>query len=109
MTDDFDRMLGAALAPPVRDPDAAFAMRVRALCILDAKLVRERRAALRLLFVQLLALIAVGAGLAWLGRAPAIADLASASPALVMTVLLAGFALLVIVMAAPSRSGIGAA
>lgn len=104
MTEAFDLFLSTALAPPQRAPDAAFALRVRALCALDDRLRRQRQAALRLVLVQALALGAVAAGLLLLGRSATIAAFVAGSPALALAGTIAAFALLVIAIAPPRRA-----
>src|SRR5687768_14247911 len=102
MTDAFDRFIGAALAPPARDPDALFVLRVRALCALDARLRAERRAVARRIGLQALGLASLAAGLLWFGRATSVAAFFEQSPAIALPGLLAGFALLVGTLAASS-------
>jgi hypothetical protein len=104
MTDPFDRFLGAALAPPARDPDASFVLRVRALVALDARLRTERNSLVHKILVQALGLASVAAGLAWLGRAGSVAAFFEASPAVALPALLAGFALLVMALPGSARA-----
>lgn len=104
MTDPFDRLLKAALAPPPRDPDALFVMRVRALVALDSRLRAERRALMRSVVLQALGLASVGAGMAWLGRAGSVAAFVDASPAIALAALLAGFALVVVALTGSARA-----
>lgn len=109
MTGDFDAFLGRALAPPERDPDAEFVLRVRALCALDARLRGERRALVRTGLTQGLGLVALAAGLLWLGRADSVAAFFASSPGIALGAMLAGFVLLVTTMTAPSHSATRAA
>jgi hypothetical protein len=104
MTDPFDTFLGAALAPPSRDADALFVMRVRALVALDARLRAERRGVVRKILLQALGLASVAAGLAWLGRAGSVAAFVDASPAVALAALIAAFALLVLTLSGSARA-----
>ncbi|HEX4762609.1 MAG TPA: hypothetical protein VFU87_07435 [Sphingomicrobium sp.] len=103
MTDDFDRFLREALAPERRDPDRRFVARVQARIALDRYLKAERRGLLRRLGAELLALLAVAAGLLWLGRAAPVAGFFAESPGVALAALLSGFALLVLLVSRPAN------
>ena len=100
MTDEFDDFLARKLAPPGRDPDRAFVRRVQTRITLDQRLVAERSALLRGLAMKLGALAVLATGLLMLARAPALADLATDFPAVALAGVLAGFGLLVALLAA---------
>ena len=100
MADRFDRFFAEALAPPAGEPDSAFVRAVQTRIALEQRLARERSVHWRRLAVQILALVAVAGGLAWLGRAPMVAGLGVESPALVLAALVSGFGFLVAVLAA---------
>ena len=91
MADEFDRFLADALAPPEREADRGFVLRVQAQIALEERFALERRLLLRNLVQQLFALVAVGAGAWWLGRSAPIADWAAESPATALATLLVAF------------------
>jgi len=95
MTDAFETFLAARLAPPARDPDRKFVARVQAAILLDERLRAARRAELRALGLQALALFAVAGGLILFARSENIASLAAMAPGLTLLTLLCGFGLLV--------------
>lgn len=102
MEPDFEQLLAATLAPPNREPDVEFVLRVRLLCALDGRLRAERQARLGLFGRQALALAAFAAGLIWIGRAAPIEGFTGSSPALALIALLSVFAMLVAALAASS-------
>ena len=99
MADEFDLFLRESLAPPARKPDRQFVARVETLVLLEERLQAERRGLFHQLGVQVLAIAAVAAGLLLLGRAPAISSFVENSPAVALSALLAGFTLLMLVIA----------
>jgi hypothetical protein len=96
MADEFDRFLADALAPETRAPDRAFVAHVQARVVLDERLKQQRQAALRSLGVEVLAIIAVAAGLVLLTRAQAVAGFFIDSPAVALAAVMAAFAFLVV-------------
>lgn len=102
MADDFDSFLAAALAPEKRDPDRGFTLKVNARIALENRLQAQRKAMMRELGLQAVAVLAVAGGLIWLLRADLFSDLAAVSPPLTLAVLLAIFGLLVALVARPS-------
>lgn len=92
----FDAFLARALAPPERAPDRAFVGQVQALVRLDRHLRAERRAALRRLGLEALAVGSLAAALMWLVRSPQIASAIAESPAYAVAAFLTGFALLAV-------------
>lgn len=98
MVDEFERFLVGALAPPQREPDRAFVASVRAHIALDQRLRGERAAAITAFALQLIALLAVAAGVAWFARSPGIAEAASESPGLVLLILVGLFSFLVLLL-----------
>jgi hypothetical protein len=99
MADEFNLFLREALAPPARGPDRQFVARVETRIALDERLQAERGGLLRQLGMEVLALAAIAAGLLWLGRAPAVAEFVEHSPAIALSALLAGFTLMILVVA----------
>ena len=108
MADDFDRWLKANLEPAERDPDRLFAARVRATVMLDERLRAQARATRRRLALEALALGATAVGAVLLARLPQFAGAISEAPEIAVVALLAGFALLVLLMSrdAPGRAGL---
>lgn len=98
MADQFESFLGAALAPPTREPDRRFVGQVQARIALESRLEAERRSIVRRFGVELVGIIAVAAGLAWLGTAAPAAEIATESPWLLLTGLLAIFGLIVVAL-----------
>lgn len=95
MSDDFERFLAQALGPAERKPDRSFVVRTMAQVALEERFAGERRAIIRSTGQEMLALLAVGAGLWLLSRSPAIANLVAESPTLYLSGLLSAFASLV--------------
>ena len=106
MTEDFDRYLARALGPDERAPDRRFVARVQAQIVLQERLASERRVLFASLVTQLVALMAVAAA-AWivLSAAP-IAALFAELPAVGLALLLAAFALIVVMFSRTSRSAL---
>jgi hypothetical protein len=102
MADEFDRFLAQALAPDEREPDRLFAAKVKARIALDQRLRAERRAIFHRLGMEVAALMVVALGLAWAGRAAPVAGLFADSPAVALALLLAAFALLVLLFSRPT-------
>jgi hypothetical protein len=98
MADDFDVFLRDALAPPARGPDRRFVARVQTTIVLEERMHAERRALLRQLGMQMLAVATIAAGLLWLGRAPAVAGFFERRPEIALSALLAGFTLMVVLV-----------
>jgi hypothetical protein len=101
MADHFESFLAEALSPPARGPDRRFVARVEARVKLEARLEAERRSIVRRFGIELVALLALAAGLAWAARAQPIMALAAESPWLLMCALLSIFGLLVVVLSSP--------
>lgn len=98
MADEFERFLAGTLAPPRREPDRAFVASVRAHIALDERLRSERAAAIAAFALQLIALLAVAAGVIWFTRSPGIAEAASESPGLLLLILVGLFSFLVLLL-----------
>ena len=99
----FDRFLAEALSPPDRAPDAHFVGRVRQQIRLD-ELLRARRAGIfERLGIELLSLVALGCGLAAIGRSSEVAGLAREVPHLALVAVMLVFALWVPLVAVPAR------
>ena len=92
-SDEFDRFLAQSLAPPNRVPDQQFMARVSQQIRLDKLRRRARAKMFQRLGVELLSIIAVGAGLLAAGAGTNIADSTGNVPAaaLVGMVILFGF------------------
>ena len=91
MADEFDRFLADALSPMDRVADRAFVARVQAQVVLEERFRRARKALVRDLVQQLIALLAVAAGAWWLGRSAPVARWAAESPATSLAILLLAF------------------
>ena len=103
MTEDrFDSFLASALAPEPRQPDRAFVARVQARIALDEQMAAERRRSLAHFAGQLLALGAVAAAIACLGRAAPVASFFAAAPGVL--VLLLAFLFLVVLLSPRPRA-----
>jgi hypothetical protein len=102
MADEFDTFLAAALAPEERQPDRAFTLKVNARIALEARLNAQRRAALRELGLQALAVMAIAGALLWLLRSELFAELAATSQPLTLACLLVLFGMLVALLARPA-------
>ena len=74
MTDEFERMLAAALAPPERDEDHRFVARVSQHVRLDEHLRAQQRGIARRFALQLLSLAAVASAVAALGLSADLRD-----------------------------------
>jgi hypothetical protein len=95
MADEFERFLGAALAPPEREPDRRFVLRVQAHIALEERFAARQRALIIGLAKQVAALLVVAVSIWWVARAGPVADWFARSPALALATLLAGFIFLV--------------
>lgn len=95
MADEFDQFLASSLAPPERQPDRRFVAAVQVRIELERQLKRERDQLAASLAYQLIALVAVAAGVWWLVRSASIAAWLAEFPAVAFTVLLLAFALFV--------------
>jgi len=100
MADEFDRFLEQALSPEERDEDHLFVARVQAAIRIEERLKLERRAMVRHLALELVALAAVAAAAMWVGRAPAVAAMMTDSPWHAALILLTGFGILVALLSA---------
>lgn len=106
MAEAFDSFLATALAPPERPADREFVSGVHARILLEERLDSERRALLRGLVTQLVALLAVAAAVVVIGRSAAVEDFFARTPALGLAIVIAAFALLVgLLSRAPSQDG----
>ena len=105
MADDFERFLAAVLSPPERGADRAFVSRVQIQIAIDERFAAQRRLLIRSLAQQLVALLAVGAGAWWLGKAAPIAAWAGESPAMALGAFIAMFMFLAAVVTLRTGSG----
>jgi hypothetical protein len=88
---DFDQFLRESLGPEERDPDRAFVARVQAQVRLDAQLSERKRAIGRRLLRDLVGIAAIAAALVVLAESPAVTELASHSPEILVAGLLVAF------------------
>ena len=95
MTENFDSFIISALVPPERGPDRLFVARVQARIALEHRLHDERRAMLGRFMEQLAGLMAVAAGVWWIGRMTPVANWFAESPGLGLGLLIAVFAFLI--------------
>ena len=100
MADEFDRYLASALAPDDRLPDRAFVGQVQSRIMLEQRLAHERSGVLRNFAGQLIALVAVAAAGWWVARAEPSADWFAQSPGVCLSVVLIGFAFLLLLFTA---------
>jgi ABC-type transport system involved in cytochrome bd biosynthesis fused ATPase/permease subunit len=98
MADEFGRFLAGALAPPPRKPDRFFVASVQAHIALDDRLRAERAATVSDFALQLLALLAVAAGLIWFARSPQVAGAVGESPGVALLILVGLFSFLVLLL-----------
>jgi cytochrome bd-type quinol oxidase subunit 2 len=96
MSDEFDTFLKDALAAEERSPDRRFVTRVQTAVAIEEHLREQRRAMVRQLAMQLVAVAAVAAGLVWLGRAESVDRFFGESPWTALCALLSLFALLLV-------------
>jgi hypothetical protein len=101
MTDGFHDFLKSELAPPDRAPDRSFVTRVQAAIALEERLAAHRSSLVRGLVKQLVALAGIAAGLSWVGKAAPVASWFAGSPAVGLTVLLAAFAFVIVLLGRP--------
>jgi hypothetical protein len=88
---DFDQFLRESLGPEERDPDRAFVARVQAQVRHDAQLSARKRAIGRRLLRDLVGIAAIAAALVVLAESPAVTELASHSPEILVAGLLVAF------------------
>ena len=105
MAEDFDRFLAEALSPPGREVDRSFVVRVQAQIAMEERFAAQRRLLMLNLAQQLVALMAVGAGAWWLGKAAPIAAWAGDSPAAALATFMAMFMFLAAVVTLRTGSG----
>ena len=91
-SEDFDRFLAQSLAPPNRVPDQQFLARVSQQVLVDKLQRRARTKMFERLGVELLSILAVGAGLVAVGAGTNIADSAGNTPAVALLGMLILFA-----------------
>jgi hypothetical protein len=103
MADAFDAFLASSLAPEDRPPDRRFVANVQARILIEDRLARERRVLVTSLATQLLALLAVGAGLWVLGRAAPVATWFAHSEPLGLVTLLVAFGFVVAMFSSSGR------
>lgn len=108
MADEFERFLASALAPEQRDADRRFVARVQARIALDERMRAGRKAAVRQLLSEVLALAAVAAALLWLSRAARVGEFFSDSPAAALGALLTAFALLAVLFSSQKVTKVAA-
>jgi hypothetical protein len=85
--EEFDSLLGEALAPPDRPADRGFVLRVERSVAEEERYRRWRRALLRQLATEAMALAALGCSFAFIAQIPAIAIALNAAPGLVWAAL----------------------
>ena len=100
MADRFEAFLAAGLAPGLGDSDRRFVARVQATIALEEQLARQRRSLIAGLVRQLVAVAAIAAALLLVGLAAPVARLFAESPAIGLALLLTGFSLLGVMLAA---------
>ena len=105
MADPFDLFLAEELAPPPGAADRAFVARVQTRIDLDERLRRREQAIWHRLARELIAVLAMGAALVVLTRAPAVAALGAHSPELLLCGAIGAFAFLLLAMARPAAGG----
>ena len=105
--DDFDSFLAAALAPPECEEDHGFVARVQQRIRIDEALRSARAATFARLAVELAALAAVAAGLAWFAGSVNESAMAAESPAPALAGLIGLFMSLVWLMAPLSGRSVG--
>ena len=99
MSDTFEQFLASSLTPAERPADRRFITAVGLRIELEEHLERQRRQLLASLGTQLIALLAVAAGLLWLVRAAPISRWAAGFPGLALGMLIVAFASLVTLFA----------
>ena len=97
--DDFDEFLSNALAPPERDEDRAFVLRVQQRIRIDDALRASRAAAVERLLTGTAALVSVAGALLWFARSADAASIAAESPAPVLAGLILLFMSVVLLLA----------
>ena len=99
----FNRFLAEALSPPEGLPDAHFVDRVRQQVRLDEALRARRARIFHRLGIELLSLVALGCGLAAIGRSSAATQFALEVPHVALAGVLVIFMAWVPLVAAPTR------
>ncbi|HET9356391.1 MAG TPA: hypothetical protein VFO42_09545 [Sphingomicrobium sp.] len=107
MTNSFDDRLAAVLAPPDREPDRDFVLRVTAGIALADRLEARRSALIRSLAGQLAAIASVAASIMILGRSPAVARFAAESPPGTLAALLVSFSFVAVLLVPGIMRGTG--
>lgn len=102
---DVPESIRAALAPPRRAPDRGFVLKVTARLRFEQQARLLRRAALRQIVAQGLALAATAAGLWWIWQAPDLARIAAESPDLALVAIGAVLSATTLLIAASRRRG----
>lgn len=96
---EFDKFLAAALAPPVREEDHGFVLRVQQRIRIEEALRQSRASVFERLTAGIAALVAVAAALWWIAGSADAAAIAAESPAPVLAGLIVLFMSLVWLMA----------
>jgi hypothetical protein len=102
---DFDQFLRESLGPEQRDPDRRFVARVQAQVRLDAQLSARKRAIGRRLLRDLVGIAAIAAGFVVLAESPAVTELATHSPEILVAGLLVSFGFVVALFSNSGRPG----
>ena len=112
MAEEFETFLAASLAPDGREPDRRFVAAVQSRIMIEERFVQQRREVeqvdqllerVRGFVAQLCALVAVAAGLWWIGRSAVVEDWLSFAPGMALALLLPAFALAVALFSRVSR------
>ena len=103
MADEFEIFLAAEVAPDELGPDRRFVAAVQSRIAIEERFVQQRRELVRGFVAQLSALLAVAAGLWWIGRSAVVAGLLTVAPGMGVVVLLPAFALAVALFSRVSR------
>ncbi len=107
MTDAFERSLAAMLAPPEREPDRAFVLRVNTNIALAQRLEAQRSALVRGLLGQFAAVAAMAAAVMLVGQSPAVARFAAESGPEMLLALLVSFSFLAVLLVPGIARGAG--
>lgn len=103
MAEEFETFLAASLAPDGREADRRFVAAVQSRIMIEERFVQQRRELVRGFVAQLCALVAVAAGLWWIGRSAVVEDWLSFAPGMALALLLPAFALAVALFSRVSR------
>jgi apolipoprotein N-acyltransferase len=109
MADEFEIFLAASVAPDERGPDRRFVAAVQSRIVIEERFAQQRRELVRGFVAQLSALLAVAAGLWWIGRSAVVEDWLTVAPGMGLALLLPAFALAVALFSRVSRDEAGAA